>query len=161
MKEMSLNPMKEKLRPEGQKRRHLCADFFGLSRQENSLLLLSARAPTQGPSKERRPPTQEPSRAKRSGERRWGSSCGLALVLVCVCLSSCPCLGSPGPCWCGVCRVRCLVSCCFRGASCFVGAVPKTGHCGSWFLLLLQSFIHVVSSADPLGLRALFERTFQ
>ena len=41
---------------------------------------------------------------------------------MCVCLSSCPCLGSPGPCWCGVCRARCLVS------SSLVGAVPKTGN---------------------------------
>ena len=33
--------------------------------------------------------------------------------------------------------------------------------CRLWFLLHRQSFIHVVSSADLLGLRALSERTVQ
>ena len=33
--------------------------------------------------------------------------------------------------------------------------------CRIWFLLPRQSFIHDVSSADPLGLRALFVRTLQ
>ena len=33
--------------------------------------------------------------------------------------------------------------------------------CRKWFLLPRQSFIHDVSSADPLGLRALFVRTLQ
>ena len=37
----------------------------------------------------------------------------------------------------------------------------KNSLCWLWFLLFRQSFIHVVSSADTLGLRNLFERTFQ
>ena len=37
----------------------------------------------------------------------------------------------------------------------------RAGPCRLWFLLPRQSFIHVVSSADPLGLRALFARTFK
>ena len=39
--------------------------------------------------------------------------------------------------------------------------LQKSWKCRLWFLLPRQSFIHVVSSADPLGLRALFERTLQ
>ena len=52
------------------------------------------------------------------------------LVPLCRCVFACPsvCFGSSGPCWAVVCRVGCLVSCCFRGASFLVGAVPKSGN---------------------------------
>ena len=78
-----------------------------------------------------RAPTQEPIKEKFSGERKRGFF--LACLPLCrcvsaVCLSSCLCLGSSWPGWSGVCRVRCFVSCCFRGASFLVGAVPKTGN---------------------------------
>ena len=78
-----------------------------------------------------RAPTQEPIKERFSGERKRGFF--LACLPLCrcvsaVCLSSCLCLGSSWPGWSGVCRVRCLVSCCFRGASFLVGAVPKTGN---------------------------------
>ena len=51
------------------------------------------------------------------------------------------------------------------GAACFVQVLGKADAasetCGMWFLLPRQSFIHDVSSADPSGLKALFERTLQ
>ena len=37
----------------------------------------------------------------------------------------------------------------------------RAGPCRLWFVSHCQSFIHVVSSADPLGLKAIFERTLQ
>ena len=76
-------------------------------------------------------PDPRTDQEKFSGERKRGFF--LACLPLCrcvsaVCLSSCVCLGSSGPGWSGFCRVRCFVSCCFRGASFLVGAVPKTGN---------------------------------
>ena len=115
MKGQSLFPMKGKFQGQSQKGRHLCADIFGLSRQENSCSLRRSG---------RRPPTQGPNKAKRSGER-W--RCCLP-VPVCVCLSSCLGLGLSGLCSAGVCPVRWGVFLLFPGRLFLVGTVPKTGH---------------------------------
>ena len=107
------------LRPEGQKGRHLCADSFGWSRQENSCSFCRSR----------RAPTQEPFKAKPSGERRrcffLGGSCPCAVAFLLVLLSGSRVVRAVF-----VRRLPRLLPCrlFFRGASFLVGAVPKTGN---------------------------------
>ena len=101
-----------------------------------------------------RAPTQESSREKRSGEKErcFFLAC-LPLVLVCVCLSSCLGLGSSGLCWSGVCPVRCLIFCCFRGVSFLLGRVPKTGNDLSGISAALPRNLSLLTSHSTCGSR--------